>query len=340
MNIVEIEKLAHVRARPAVSLVCRLDRRRPGNLEDPRRLAALRNRGVEQIRGAYDDTTTTRVIARLDEALSEIDLEHPDDGVAVFATADESHLVGVPFAVRDRVVVAADFAIRELLDAMQRMARAYVVVFASEDARCFEAHDHALSELHDHGFPLHLEPPRQADTPHRDLPIGEHENAEAHRTVTRAIDTALGELYRRERLPVILVAPVRDLAYFDEVTGHEREIIARVHGNHVDDSADVIAQLVAPALDTEVDLHRAEAIRRAEESLGGPAVAGLDECCPAARDGRGRELVIEHDLGDDPGDADRVNTLVDDVLSHGGTVTVVPTGALTHHGRVVLIERY
>ena len=49
MDINDIEKLADVKADPAVSIMCRLDRRRPGNFADPLRLDALRKRAIAAV---------------------------------------------------------------------------------------------------------------------------------------------------------------------------------------------------------------------------------------------------------------------------------------------------
>ena len=74
-------------------------------------------------------------------------------------------------------------------------------------------------------FPLHISPPVQEDTPHRDLAIGEHEKAEAHRFV--------------------------------------HDVIGCTHGNHVDDSVAVIERVVEPALTAELERLSVEAVRRA-----------------------------------------------------------------------------
>jgi hypothetical protein len=243
------------------------------------------------------------------------------------------------------VVVGAGFATRALLDAAQRTVHARVLVLAAERARCFEATGPTLRELHTEGFPMHITPPVQEDTPHADLPIGEHEHAEAHRFVFRAVDHAFAARQRRQREPLIVVAVERDLAYFDEVTRHGDDIIARVRGNHIEDSVEKLEQIVAPSLDIQRQRRSTEAAGRAHELVDSRAVAGFADAIAAARAGRGHELVVEEGLRvpsaeTDSAFRDPVDELIAAVLTHDGTVSIVPDGALTDVGGVVLIVRY
>ncbi len=263
MDMTDIEKLAEVRGNPAVSILCRLDRRRPGNLEDPRRLEALRKEAIDAVLNTYDERLVAPLLGRIEAAIAGVDLAHPSEAVAVLVTADEAHVAPLPFPVFSRVVVGETFATRDLVNAIRQTLHARVLVLAAERARCFEAIGASLREVHGHGFPLHLSPPVQEDTPHRDRPIGEHEQAEAHRFVLREVDTALSELQARDHRPLVVVAPVRELAYFDEVTKFAADVVGRVHGNHVEDSLASIEAVVQPALKAELARRSDEAVRRA-----------------------------------------------------------------------------
>lgn len=349
MEIADIEKLAQVHASPAVSILCPLERRRPGNLEDPRRLAALRARALSVLGRGHDPDTVERLVERLDEAIATIDLTHPADGVAILSTADESHVLALWCPIRARVIVNETFATRDLLDAVQQTMRTRVLVFDAEHARCFQAAGPTLTEIVGHGFPLSISPRLQEDTPHRDLPIGEHERAEAHRFVLRGVDDAIAALQRDEREPLIVVATGRELAYFDEVTDHRDDIIERVHGSHVNDHVAAIERVVAPAIQAALESRAADAVQRATESVGARGVSGLDEVARAAEEGRGHELFLEHDLtvaapapAFATGDRleDPIDEVVGAVLRHAGRVTIVPSGALAQYDGIVMALRY
>ncbi len=344
MDMTDIEKLAEVRGNPAVSILCRLDRRRPGNLEDPRRLEALRKEAIDAVLNTYDERLVAPLLGRIEAAIVGVDLAHPSEAVAVLVTADEAHVAPLPFPVFSRVVVGEAFATRDLVNAIRQTLHARVLVLAAERARCFEAIGASLREVHGHGFPLHLSPPVQEDTPHRDLPIGEHEEAEAHRFVLREVDTALAELQARDHRPLVVVAPVRELAYFDEVTKFAADVVGRVHGNHVEDSVASIEAVVQPALKAELARRSDEAVRRAQEAVGSGAATRFAPVLTAALEGRGHELILEENFrvaaADTESHHDAVDQVIEAVLEHGGQVTTVPDGTLFDHGGIVLIVRY
>lgn len=344
MDITEIEELAEVRGDPAVSILCRLDRRRPGNLEDPLRLEALRKEAIDAVLRFHDEGRVQPLLRRIDAAVDSVDLAHPSEAVAILVTADDSHVLALPFAVPSRVVVDQTFATRDLVNRAAHTFGARVLVLAAEHARCLDVDGADMREVHGHGFPLHLSPPVQEDTPRRDFPIDEHEHAETHRSVLRAVDAALAELQERDRRPIVVVAPVREIAYFDEVTRFASDVIGRVHGNHIGDSVAGIEHAVEDVLAAEQARRMDAAVRRANEAVGTGAVTRFAKVAAAARDGRGHELIIEEDLqvasatGEGPNDP--VDEVIEAVFAHGGQVTTVPNGTLADHGGIVLTLRY
>jgi hypothetical protein len=344
MDITDIEELAEVHGDPAVSILCRLDRRRAGNLEDPRRLDALRKQAIDAVLTTHDEAQVQPLLRRIDAAVDSIDLEHPSDAVAILVTADESHVLPLPFPVVSRVVVDQTFATRDLVSGAAHTLRARVLVLAAERARCFDVVGNSVREVHGHGFPLSISPPVQEDTPRRDFPIGEHEQAEAHRFVLRAVDAALAELQENDQRPIVVVAPVREIAYFDEVTRFGKDVVGRVHGNHIDDSVGGIERVVESALVAEQARRSAQAVRRANEAVGTGAATGFAMVAAAARAGRGHELILEEDLqvasATDEGSDDPVDEVIEAVLAHDGHVTTVPSRALADHGGIVLVLRY
>lgn len=159
-----------------------------------------------------------------------------------------------------------------------------------------------------------------------------------------SVDAALTALQAQSHRPIVVVAPIRELAYFDEVTCFARDIIGRVQGNHVEDSVTRIERVVEPAIAAELTRRSDDAVRRANEAIGRGAAAGFGMVAADARAGRGHELIVEDDLYVDApgteGPDDPVDEIIEAVLTHDGQVTTVPHGALAEHGGIVLILRY
>jgi hypothetical protein len=347
MDTAMIRALSEVHGSPAVSIVCPLDERRPGNDHDRIALARLRDEAAMCV-----SSSLTKLI---DEALAGVDLEHPPAAVAIYVAPEYSKVVALDVPVEPSVSIGGRFAIRPLIRAAARDSRARAVVVTEHGARCVDVSGDLVQEHLDTRFPITVTPPTEADTPHRDFPLDEHERAEAVKFVLRAVDRAVSELQRHDERPLVLVGPERNLAYFDEITAQPaRTIVARVHGNHQRSTADEIGALVRPALDAFTSATHERACRDIREAIGRHAVAGITDTWQAARSGRGHALVVEDGYAfraravdgvldpapDEPGAFDAVEDTIEEVVRHGGDVTVVGAGELDDLGHIAMLTRY
>jgi hypothetical protein len=350
-----VKQLAQLKEEPAVSILCPLDAHRPGNVQDPAVLAVLRDRAVENVNRVLHGRAAASLIARIDEALGSVDLQHPSLGVAVLVSPNVSHVIALDAPVGPHVVVGERFAIRDLVTAMLRRKCARIVVLSLAKTRCIDlTGDDALERL-DFGFPVEVVPPTEADAPHGDFPLSEHEHAEAAKFVFRAVDRSLGALQQHDRRPLVLVGTERDLAYFDEVTEHGAHVVGRVPRNHERDTPDELAQLVQPTLEEHEWREQQHVCDEAREAIGTHAVSGIADTWLAARAGRGHRLVVEdgyrfpaHLVAETltaapDGEAssfDAAADTVEEVVRHDGDVVVVPAGSLADLGHVALLTRY
>jgi hypothetical protein len=350
-----VKRLATTTEGPAVSIVCPLDRHAPGNARDPRALAALRNEASERLEARVGREVAADLVRQIGEAVERVDLRHPTAGVAIFVGPEVAEVVALHIPVAPRVVVGSSFALRELIESEAHDLRTRVLVLSQASTRCVEIDGSEATERRDHGFPVEVAPPTEADTPHRDFPLDEHEPDEAAKYVFRQVQRALAGLHRLDPRPLVLVGTERDLAYFDEVMTANGDVIARVHGNHNRQAAHDVARLVAPAVAQHLRAWEEAASRDAREANTVSAVTGLSEVWRAAFAGRGRRLVVERGFSlaaivdgdefeparpDEPAATDVVDAVIGAVIRFDGEVVVVPDESLTDLGRIALFVRY
>jgi release factor family 3 len=352
-----VETMARVQAFPAVSIFLNTDRHRPGNVEDPRRLRVLVDEARQRLADSWDKDDSAKLVDRIERVGGDIDWGHPDDALALYVTSDEEHIFRLPMPVRERVVIEETFATRELLLAAQIAARFRVLVVSEDAARMFEGAGRRLHEVHGAGFPMASLVPKPGSAPHRDLPV--HETAAAaHRFVFRAVDRNLGERNAADPLPLAVVAPERDLAYFDEVTAHSDSIVARIAGDHTHAHPAEIAALVVPHVQAAFEARHATAVGTIEQAATEHRVAlTIPQIWAAAMEGRGRVLVVEDDFtypahvvggvlvprgGSDSAHAveDAVDEIIEAVLLHGGDAVIVGPGRLGQYEPIALALRY
>ena len=349
-----LKELVQHREEPAVSIFCPFDTRQPGNPHDSAELRELRDQATSAVGTMLDASAAAFLIARIDEAVASIDLHHPSEGVAVFVSPGLSRVVPLDEPVQPSAVVGERFAIRDLVSATSGDLRARIVVLSQERSRCIDLTDGTIAERRDFGFPVDVVAPTEADTPHGDFPLDEHEHAEAVKFVLRAVDRALGSLEGHDPRPLVLVGAERDLAYFDEVSDHRANIVGRLHGNHLRDTPEQIVRLVRPALEEYEREQQRDACDEVREAIGTHAVSGIAESWLAARAGRGHRLVVEdrfrfpvhlvegspEPAPEDEDSFDAVTDIMAEVLRHDGDIVVVPAGDLDDLSHVALLTRY
>lgn len=349
-----IERLALQTAAPAVTIMCPLDLRRPGNAEDRLRFERLR-RDAETHANRYPGGATAATLRHLDEAVTMLDLTHPVPAVAVLAAPDTAMVLPLGTSCPPLSRVGHQFAIGELLTALQHEVRARGVLLARARTRCLEVWSgHAIERI-DHGFPVQYTPPVEADAPHHDFPRSELEDDEAARATFRSVDRALRDLDRDDPADLVVIGSARDLAWFDEVTTVGTRIIGRVIGGNEHASATRVAAMVHGVVEDHRSIRTRNAARQARQALGWRAVAGVDEVWSAARIGRGHRLLVEEHFHIDargnnghlepiaPEDPDRIDVVDDaiaEVISHDGEVVFTPTDTLADLGRIALVTRY
>ncbi len=153
----------------------------------------------------------------------------------------------------------------------------------------------------------------------------------------------------------MFVGTERDLAYADEAIDPRSHVVGRVHGNYERDTPEELARLVRPVLEANESESRMAACVEAREAIGTNAVSGIVDAWRAARDGRGRRLIVEHGYhapssivgegleaasSDRQDSFDAVTDVIEEVIRHGGDVIVVPDGELHDLGRIALLTRY
>lgn len=279
-------------------------------------------------------------------------------GLAILVTPDDGQLLHLPFAVVEQVVVDRTFATRQLLEGIARNPRYRVLVLDGHHARMFQGEGHQLVEVRTHGFPVHVEPPHEQDTPQKDFPIHEEAEREEHRIVYRAVDDALESACEVDPLPVVVTGAERELVLFEEVTTHGGRFVGQVAGNYAHTHAAELATVVRPVLDAHRAAEQTRVLERLREAHGREsAVFGLSAVQKAAAEGRGNLLAVEEGFtfpghvtdGLTPGDApderlDDLDEVIDDVIETvllaGGQVEFVEDGALAGHGRIGMLLRY
>ena len=358
MNRQDILELQRHRSDPSLSILLPTHRTSPDNKRDPILLKNLVTEASDRLVERLGKRDAAPMIRELEAQVAAVDLRRTLDGMAIFVNAEHAGVYLLPVPLSPRVVIDDTFATRDLVFAMNRSPRYWVLALSERPTRLFEGVRDTLVEVRDGGFPMVHENP-EAEEPLPEMTERSKLEQAWHRQFFRAVDQALAAFTKADPLPVCVVGVERWLAYFKTVTGH-KDIAVTLTGNHDQTPPHELAKLTWPAVSDALASRRRRALDTLDAAIGAQRFAsGLGEAWRRAQEGRGQLLLVERNYhqaarfdeagnqlhllaADDPGVnmADAVDNLIELVLAKQGDVVFVDDGALEGHGRVALTLRY
>ncbi|MFE5966946.1 chemotaxis protein [Streptomyces sp. NPDC056463] len=355
-----LAKLRQPRPYPAVSLVMPTHRREPDNTQDPVRLRNLVARAGELIE---QDPAVTRerrldVLSQLEQALTEVDLGHAEDGLVIYAAPGEHLVWTVARTVPERVVVADTFLTRNLVAAQAAEEPFWALTVAADRVALWSGDQERVHEHTADGFPR----TRSLEDPdaERKEQIGDvpstfrdeqtrHFLCEAHEAMRVVLSSSPRPLY--------VIGEAAAIALLEEVGPLAKDTTTVRSGGLASGPAAAVWQVLEPLRTARLESDTAAVVSELDAAQGRREFAGgVDEVWVAAKEGRVRLLAVEEhyqtvvrDYGDhlepaDPGDLDSRDDIVDEIveqaLSTGAAVRFVPDGTLSGSGGIAAVLRY
>ncbi|MGW0911558.1 baeRF3 domain-containing protein [Streptomyces sp. NPDC002784] len=356
-----LAELRRPRPYPAVSVLTPTHRREPDNAQDAVR---LRNVVADAKKRLEADPAVSRerridVVRQLEEALTEVDLTHAEDGLAIFAAPGEHQVWSLARPVPERVVLSDTFLTRNLVSAQAAERPFWVLSVSADRVALWSGGTDRVVEEHIGGFPLTRSTDNfDAERQERigDLPSTFRDEDTRH--FLREADTAIGGLLRDDPRPLYVTGETAALSLLDEVGSVTKDAVHVRHGGLSHATPDAVWQAVRPMVAADGRKTVDEVARELETARGRKAyAAGLDEVWQSAREGRVRLLAVEEnyratvrdDAGDhlvpaDSGDLDAREDIVDEIveqcLETGADVRFVPDGTLDDATGIAGVLRY
>lgn len=361
MNRKELQQLQAQHNYPSLSILCPTHRTSPDNLQDPIRVKNMITEATSRLHEEVGKREAEPLLERLNALVEAIDWRYTLDALALFVKRDYAASFDLPFSVNERVLLDESFATRDLVFALNRSPRYYVLVLSEQPTRLFEATHDRLQELSGGNFPLEHQGPGGATA----MPGGHGVQQGAYRDeydrkFFRAVDEELSKVLAEDPLPVIVTGVTRNLAFWDEISNNKSHCAGTLEGSYDSANHHELGQKVWPIMQGFMAQNRARVLDELGAAVGANIfAAGIGEVWQMAHEGRGETLLVEEDfhcagkLGPSglllPADSDEadsefmgdaVDDLIETVLDKSGRVVFVENGALQTHNRIALILRY
>ncbi|MFO7584229.1 MAG: hypothetical protein R6W69_05825 [Anaerolineales bacterium] len=361
MNLHDINLIQQNKGYPSLTITLPTHRSAPENRQDPIRVKNLVEQATNRLLEEFNKRDIEVLIGRLQALAEEIDYRNTLDGLALFINHDFARVLYLPFTLKERVAIDETFFIRDLVFAMNRTPRYWVLALSEKPTRLFEATRENLVEISEGGFPMTHERPGGEES----LPggFGVRKSAyrdERHRQFFRDIDAALRPFLLEDPIPLAVVGVDRYLSFYKEVSDHKKAFIATLNGSHDKTSAHELGKLVWPLVKVKLAEERQQVLGELDKAIGERKFAStVGEVWRAAHEGRGRLLLVEEDYhyparvdksgahltpAEDVTAPDVLDDAVDEIISavleKQGKVVFVENGQLKDHQRIALILRY
>jgi hypothetical protein len=352
------------RSYPSVSILLPTHRTSPDNKRDPILLKNLLAEATERLQALLGARGAAPLVASLEAQAAAVDLRHTLDGLAIYANEAHAGAYLLPVPLKARVVIDDTFATRDLIYALNRSPRYWVLALSEKPTRLFEGVRETLIEVHAGGFPLEHTGPGGALSLPELIDKSKYED-EQHRQFFRRVDRHLDPFLKGDPLPLCLVGVERWMAHYREVA-KDRVVTASLTGNHDQTSPTDLGRLVWPVMERALSAERLHALDALDLAVGAQRVAsGIADVWQRAHDGRGALLLVEEGyhqaaklaaegdllpIGEGEAGApegfdeaiidDAVDVISEAVLAGKGEVVFVDDGTLAGHGRIALTLRY
>jgi hypothetical protein len=362
MNREDLKRLQAYRGYPALSLRLPTHRAMPEAQQDPTRLKnvirraehALKERGVEA-------SVAQDYVARLEQFQRDLDYRHLEAGLEIFVGRGLFEAVLLPEPVDEAVVIGDSFLTRDLVRALNRQPRYFLLLLSEKGTRWFRGWGRQLREETGGAFPMSndVNPDQPPEGFNKGVDPKRRANERIKVFMKHVADEAAVRL-QGQSTPLFLAGVDRLRATYLEAAG-QTSVAGVIEGNLDHSPVSAIAHAAIPAVEAWMSARRHEVLGRFESVNGTRhGASGLDETAYAAAMGRVDTLLLEnpyavagsfdrqtgqlqHAEGNkaDVASGDIVDEVVETVLERGGEVYFYSQGSLARTGaRMAAILRF
>lgn len=361
MNRNEIINLQAIKEYPSVSILSPTHRTFPENQQDNIRVRNLIKEAKNRLTKEFGKRESEILVKKLDDIADEVDYNNALDGLAIFVNKHTSKIFYLPFKVLERVIIDETFATRDLVFAINRSPRYWVLALSEKPTRLFEGFHDTLNEIKNDDFPVEYEGPAETES----LPGGKDiknptYGADQSKSFFRNVDNKFNKYFKEEKLPIGLLGVDKNLSFFNEVASNIEHVITSVSGNYDKLSPHELSKIIWTPMKKEFNKARQEVFGRIEKAINSKKfVSGIDEVWQTTEQGKGDTLIVEEDyhvsakvdsntqhliltdIKDKSGAMeDAVDEVIEKVIAKGGKVVFVNNNSLEKYSRIAMILRY
>jgi hypothetical protein len=364
-----IEKIKNNNEGPCLTIILPTHKTAPERTVDPIEMKKTLAQVKDDIVMMYGKPAE-ELCSKLDGMYESIDFNHNLEGIGLYVSPVISEIVHFPFDVTKKISVGQSFLLRELISMEAYFEDYFLLDISLEEVKLFRGSGKQLNMIQNKDFPKKFDDDYEYQ---RSQPLGVghgygQKNPEGDKSVIieerfekflKDIDRTLTPYLKNNEL-LILAGVKQELGYFQKVSEHNDKVAGKVIGSHAHTNLPELAALAFEQVSCARKEIIIETVKDIEEQFGRElAVTGIDNTWRAAREGKGRLLVVEKDyiqkafrkpgvehlFLSPPAEVheildDAVERVIKTVLEKDGEVIITENGVLDKFEKIALLLRY
>ncbi len=210
------------------------------------------NQVTKELQGKYNKEKVNSVVNSIKLLLKQVNLEHLQNGIGIYASPNFVKQVYFPFPVKDKVLINRYFEVSDVIETLNKLLSYSVLLLSKNKTRLLIGKGNVLSEINDENFPHHYENEYEINRTQSNSMIKNSIEVSQINHIRvedyfRKIDKLIKNYAKNEAIVVLGVT--EHISTFKKVSKHKNFIIASIEGNFDKCTPHIINQLVWPEIE-------------------------------------------------------------------------------------------
>ena len=348
-----LNQLKDVKADCCVSILLTTHRTPPENEKDDIVLKNLVGEAKTRLKTECSRENAKIITEKIDQLTAQIDYRYNLEGLGIFVSAEISEYIRVPISIKNQVVIANNFATRDLIRALGEDPNYFILVLSRDKARLIQAYaERETREVKD-GFPK--------ENSYTVAGEGNLMNKETSLVLDffTQIDEQLNQLQKDENLPVFLCTDEPNYGEYMKVARRKETIAGFISGNRDHENARDIIDDVWPTVQKWNEEKNQQKLTELSNAVGAQLfLTDFTQIWRAIGEGRGRTLfvkkgyyqpaninnnviqLVSHENVAEATVQDIIGEMIEKNREHGGETVFISGDSLNEYSGLVLVTRY
>jgi hypothetical protein len=291
-----------------------------------------------------DAETEHSLIDRITSLVSQSDFwQHRSEGLAILADADSCLHFDLPYSVIEEWHIGNQFRLRQIIPFLTDNHSFYLLALSKNSVRLFEGSRYSFAPILPPDLPNSIDEALQHEDPERQLQMksvggghlsfhghgaGDEIDKEALERFLRVVDRSVANALNGHTEPLVLAAVPYFLPIYESITSYPNLFGHMIEGSPERSSANDLHDAAWKLLEPHFDIVRSKELKRLHDLTGtGLLTNTIEDIVEASTAGRIQTLYLPSTTtSESDTDDDRMNRLIVETLSRGGSVSLYPSG--------------